>query len=222
MYRLMLFRHNSVFLFSIANALTIGLFLVVFGASSDLRADGSTRNDLKGALIEMGYNEVNVDGCQVVFSRLVQPTEKNNGYYKYTRVISLNSLKYNPAADIQYSSGSRAFYQLNISVREGYLDERFRIFEFKKWAEKEYPSSEWPYAHPEDHDDNTLALEYAFRSRFADLSQLNMWVSFSELGHSTKFPPSFQLTYPSRALLLRFHDALVLYASQTECLDSAE
>jgi hypothetical protein len=203
--------------FGIVHFLIFWSTLLLLATNSPLWAADQSKYQIKKILTEMGYEDVHIEGCNLEFARTVIPTEKNNGFYRYKRKVSINSLDVEDSFELRYSERGGGFYQLSFSVQEHYLTDTIKADEFGNWVKLHYPNSTWPYLHPEDHDEMTPFLEEEFNVQVPDLTNLNLWIYYSKFGKSTRISPSFQLTYSSRAPLFNFAKAIISYKALGEC-----
>ncbi|WP_206539680.1 hypothetical protein [Leisingera sp. ANG-S5] len=197
------------------------LFLYsIFGGGGGGLAQGSdvAEESLKSSLSEMGYVEVLLEGCEVSFSRLVQPSQRNGGLHRYDRVIKLGTLNFDGELDVRSAEADGKTYYFFIAPPKEALSDLHQDAEaFRQWVNVEFPGVNWPDYFPAMHDFRTEAVEQFLHDLFPNFVKLNLWINFTRFGRSTVATIDFRMYSTSKPELESFKSALQAYSRRFEC-----
>lgn len=192
------------------------LLAAIFGLlPTHLHAD--SRDKVIKVLDDMGYIDVSLDGCWLQFSRRVEPSTSNGGFFAYTRYFDLNTFSdFSSNSVTSQEGGGRIYFRLDSKFDEEY-DEKYSVyFKFRSWSRRNYPDSSWPYTHPKRHDEFTPILEFE-ANRLIDLEELNRTVQYGAHGPSTVLASAFDLSYGTDEELKEFQSAIEAFSQTNSC-----
>ena len=179
---------------------------------------------LSFVLKDMGYENIQIDGCAVTFSRRIVPAMKPNNGFAFTQHIFLNSFSDFPNAEVvnvnslgSYNTGTSPLFMLRTDFDEGYSQQYKYVREFSKYVRATYPELDWPYLDSRSHDDAVTLLEYEMRQFIPNYKTLGRVEIFSKFGVSTRFSKGFNLTYLEVGPLEKFKSAVIEHSKMHSC-----
>ena len=199
-------------------------YLICFWAASFLSVAQSTASpldDLRAVLAGMGYDQLQVDGCKIIFGREVEPSAANNFFFRYSRQLNLETLVALEGREIQrIQVGNNRQYMLTFNFIDSYLSGQgiSAVDSFELWVRRAFPESGFPYRHPATADRYAAQVNFEMHRRVAGLDQLNLFVSMSQFGPLTYVEREFSISYTEIEALQAFQDAVGRYSASEDCL----
>lgn len=196
----------------------IATLIIAAFLASPVWGDAGEHRRLVGSLGAMGYGSIKLFGCVISFSRTVTPTEENNHYFRYSRVIRLDTLE-----DIENSTvevigfGEGKYFAFKVELNDEYADWELKIHSFSRWSRKKFPGSSWPHIHPSQYNEDTPRIEAELRYRMPSISRMNTWTDYSSFGKVTRAFPTFEMNFDQEAPLREFKSALFGYSNANNC-----
>lgn len=197
------------------NCLFLPLLLVflITGAS----ASEETRT-LDAVLSDMGYFDIKLVGCTMVYSREVEPTDENNEYFLYTDFFNLNSFsRFDESRVERLVLRGREIYELRFPLDDWYADAYRNVQNFAITVNRRLSGQVWPFEHPYYQVEAVPWLEREIQhSGLLDLG-LNGRIDYSKFGQSTVFYPGLYFNFDNSDLLKEFKQETSEYAQINGC-----
>lgn len=173
---------------------------------------------LSFVLKDMGYENIQIDGCAVTFSRRIVPAMKPNNGFAFTKFIELNSLKEFNDAQID-DVGSKLMKQFVLAAE--FDSEYSHIYqktkEFYKLIHESEKGVSWPYKDSRSHNEFVTLLEYKMKLFIPNYQSMNRIIFFSKFGSSTHFEQYFSLAHENFELLSKFKSAVIEHSKMHSC-----
>ena len=170
--------------------LTYGFLFFPFTAHANV----DPKEELVNSLDHMGYIDIKVDSCKLSFARLTTPTSKNNGLFRYERIVHLETLNFSELSDIvEVKDQVISYYFQEYAQAETYYEIYNEALLFDSYIKSKYPELHWPYLDPSRFDEWTVLIEAEILNRIGNLDQLNLWINYSSFGRSTTVSRGFQI-----------------------------
>jgi len=202
------------------------LAAVFLALPSPGHAQGSTAaadTALVKALQDMGYMDIQANGCALMFSRDIDPSQANNALRKYTRFVHLDTLDFTQTLAVEHIVlRDSSFYILKIPFTKVYLDGAY--WEFQRASLKIRSAldlPDWPLPGPGFYTDKVVAGERLLRQYLRDLSVYNRWVYYTKFGETMGITPNFNITYFTQQPLEAFMKGLSRYSYAQNCVGKA-
>lgn len=197
-------------------------FVLIFSLSSPVHSDqmvsSHAAEEAVNFFVDMGYSKVELNKCILTLSRDILSRSENNGYYKYTRRIHIDTLDW--ASDpmwVVVVDKPKVYYRVLIEYKDSYYNKYRDALLFQVWSRREYPLSHWPYENPIFNDEYTSILERDLYMIIRDVDDMNIWTDYSFNGPSTRFPSNFDLSFSNEKMLRDTIIALKQYSKETSC-----
>lgn len=192
------------------------VLLSVFATATS--AENNETLALRGALAAMGYSEVSIHHCKLTFSRTIEPTEQNNEFTGYKRILHIETLQDFAAEPIRLKKQkSFKFHVLDLEFRESYSPRLDQIQRSRRQIMKQFPASNWPFDFPHLQGDFSSEIELELKQEFPEIWSMNRTVEYTRFGEITRPELSFELSYSSAEPLEQFRDTLKAYSTKHGC-----
>lgn len=146
----------------------------------------STQTALTSAFNSIGYDEVEIQGCEVSYMREIQPSVQNSGYFALWRYLDLDSLRGVSEVEVYSLGGADTTnFLIDLDFDDEYRERYFPMLQFGTWVDKEYPESRWPYRGPNSQDEFSALIEFELHRRVAGINKLNRVITFTNYGPIT-------------------------------------
>ncbi|WP_170566027.1 hypothetical protein [Ruegeria atlantica] len=199
-------------------AFIVALMFAVFHLPRAAISQTSPAEALTAALTEMGYSQIAIDSCVLTFERAIEPSEANNGLYKYERFINLKTIDFSSGYEVIERSTERGpLFVVLMPLNDLYYDIEPELLRFRLWAKKEFPASNWPFHFSSRQGAETPMIEMEIWKQVPGISNLNRWKNYTKFGSSTGIPPEFRMTYFRQEDLEKFMLSFIEYASFADC-----
>ena len=178
----------------------------------------ASREKMRTALVGMGYTNIEIEGCELKYSKEFEPTRENNFYTHFDKFVLLDSLKSFNQIYAQRLVPNGIMYELRLRTWDSYLDTSFEYWQFELRISREYPNLYWPYIRPSDYTPFISEIERELHASVPSLKRLNRSVAHTQFGTTTvadglrSVIRSFQ-----KEPLLAFRAAVRDYIFQSSC-----
>lgn len=194
--------------------------LTIFLSCAAFAAWGGQGSDerVKGSLTAMGYQDISLEGCRLSFSRTVVPTEENNEFSHYTRVIFLSTLGDATTAKIKRGVKDASVFDFIVPFNESYKAYEYSVLRVSLLLRRKYPNSNWPYDIPHSFGEFTPLIEEDLPSLLHELEGMNRAIVHSRYGTSTMPEMNFRMSFDSPKPLEEFLRLMMAYMGDFDCV----
>lgn len=175
--------------------------------------------DLQTAIERIGYFNVVIDGCSLVFEQTYEPVATQRGSFHQKIYLNMDSLKnFSDSEIVTVRFGEKDLYFLTYRFDLDYYKNSSDLFEFERWVSDAHPDANWPYSFPGDAPENWYEIEKELSIRVRNLTELNRRViSFD--GGKIAFIPKVLDSIGSEDLqvMIDFKDQIIAYSKIQFC-----
>ena len=197
---------------------TFALLLLSFAAyAAELRAETAS-DRLRRFLVSLGYTDVILDECLIRFSRDVVPSGANNGFYRYERLIHLDSISRIGSSEILRMTGViNLTYALRLETTPLYYESYRKVYSFQSWLRENHPEVTWPYLHPQFHNELTPFVEGKAHAHILEMEDLNLWIDYSNFGRVSRIERDPAIMAADTESLSTLRSLLAEYSARSGC-----
>ncbi len=141
------------------------------------------QNSLPTVLVELGYEQIEISGCEISFFVEARPSDNNNGLFGIWRYLDFDSLRnFSVSTPYQVESPRGPVFLIDLEFDDDYFERYRPVFLFKRWVRESYPEVQWPFGSPSNLDESSSRIEFELHRQILDVASLNREVFFTKFG----------------------------------------
>jgi len=198
-------------------SLIAGLF---FLESKPIHADtiSASIEEVHSALLDMGYEWSELEGCRLVFSRSNGRESNNERWGGYERIWNLNTILFDLDTRAQIViAGENRVYAIEFELAASYQLLIDDLASFRGGMRFQYPETPWPPPAPGNIDEHTWEIQELFYWQFPDYRSMNYWIRHVADRAIVTPDTILRITYSEAAPLDMLNNALHEYSLISEC-----